>query len=129
MTILAHKIRLYPNKKQETLFKKSCGVARFAYNWALDQREKQYKAGGKPTKGGIAKQLNSIKGTEFPWMYDVSKTVPQYALENLEIAYKGFFTKKSKYPKRKRKVVEIALELMTGLPNKTLMPSKSLKTK
>lgn len=33
--ILAHKIRLDPNKVQATYFTKACGVARFAYNWGL----------------------------------------------------------------------------------------------
>jgi putative transposase len=31
----SHKIKLYPTKTQEIFFKKSCGVARFSYNWAL----------------------------------------------------------------------------------------------
>ena len=30
--ILSHKIRIYPNREQEQFLKKSCGVARFAYN-------------------------------------------------------------------------------------------------
>ena len=29
------KVKLYPNKEQEILFKKSCGLARYAYNWGL----------------------------------------------------------------------------------------------
>ena len=33
--ILAHRIRLDPNNVQRTYFAKACGVARFAYNWAL----------------------------------------------------------------------------------------------
>jgi putative transposase len=33
--IVAHKIHLDPNDAQETYFRKACGVARFAYNWAL----------------------------------------------------------------------------------------------
>jgi putative transposase len=33
----AHKIQLSPTKAQEIFFKKSCGVARFSFNWALDK--------------------------------------------------------------------------------------------
>jgi len=69
MPILAHKIRLNPNNKQETLFRKSCGVARFTYNWALAEGDKQYEEGEKPSAYSLSKLLNSIKGTEYPWMY------------------------------------------------------------
>ncbi len=41
---IAHKIELVPNKKQEEYFVKACGVARFSYNWALEQWNKQYQA-------------------------------------------------------------------------------------
>ena len=33
--IRGHIIELKPNNKQTTYFKKACGVARLAYNWAL----------------------------------------------------------------------------------------------
>jgi putative transposase len=81
--ILAHKIRLYPNDKQATLFEKSCGVARFAYNWALIEWKRQYEAGEKPNEAKLRKQLNAIKAEQFPWMRKVSKTAPQQAIENL----------------------------------------------
>ena len=111
MPILAHKIRLYPNDRQETLFKKSCGIARFAYNWALSEWARQYKAGEKSSSCNLSKRLNSIKGTEYPWMYDVSKTVTQRAIENVGIAYKNTFSnikkgkkgKKAGFPKFRKK--------------------------
>ncbi len=40
----AHEIKLHPTKKQQIFFAKSCGVARFAYNWALDNWNKKYEA-------------------------------------------------------------------------------------
>ena len=109
MPILAHKIRLYPNNKQETLFRKSCGVSRFAYNWGLSEWQRQYKAGEKPSAYSLSKLLNSIKGTEFPWMLEVSKNVPQRALDHLGTAYKNTFSnikkgkKKAGFPKFKKK--------------------------
>ena len=39
-----HKIALDPNNKQATHLSKACGTARFAYNWALAEWTKQYKA-------------------------------------------------------------------------------------
>ena len=41
--LLAHKIELKPNNKQATYFAKGCGLARFAYNWALSEWKKQYQ--------------------------------------------------------------------------------------
>ena len=35
--IKSHKIKLNPTQAQMIFFKKSCGVARFAYNWALNE--------------------------------------------------------------------------------------------
>ena len=36
---LTHKIRLDPTCKQETYFRKACGIARFTWNWALAKWE------------------------------------------------------------------------------------------
>lgn len=41
--IIAKKIRIIPTKEQEILFWKSAGVARWAYNYYLAEREKAYK--------------------------------------------------------------------------------------
>jgi putative transposase len=43
--ILAHRIRLVPTADQESYFARACGVARFAYNWALAEWQRQYAAG------------------------------------------------------------------------------------
>ena len=40
-TIRGHIIALDPNNTQATHLKKACGVARFAYNWALAEWQKQ----------------------------------------------------------------------------------------
>lgn len=56
--LLVHKIKLKPNNKQTTYFKKSAGVARFAYNWGLSQWKEQYAAGGKPNVNGFQNPPN-----------------------------------------------------------------------
>ena len=135
MPILAHKIRLYPNNKQETLFKKSCGIARFAYNWGLAEWQRQYKAGEKPSAYSLHKHLNSIKGTEFSWMYEVSKTVPQAALENLGIAYKNTFNnlkkdkKKAGFPKFKKKGYQDSFRADNGTDSKHTNAVKIIQEK
>ncbi len=103
MLFKSHIIKLYPTKIQEDLFKQSCGVARFAYNWGLARWNELYKSGNKIKKNQLRNELTSIKREEFPWMMAVSKTCPQYAISNLEIAFKNFFQKTRKYPKFKKR--------------------------
>lgn len=82
--IKAHQIKLIPTKSQEVFFKKSCGVARFAFNWALSQR----KTNQQQSAFSLIKHLTSIKREEYPWMMEVAKTAPQYAIHNLDFAFK-----------------------------------------
>lgn len=98
-----HKIRLYPNNKQRTFFERSCGTARFAYNWALNRWKEHYEAGEKTSESKLRKELNAIKKTEFPWMYEVSKCCVQYSIKNLGVAFSKFFKKQAKYPRFKSK--------------------------
>ncbi len=122
--IRGHIIELNPNNKQATYFSKACGTARFAYNWALAQWQKQYEADknyrdeclrlgvaidetklNKPSQGKLRKQLNAIKRTQFPFMLEVTKCSPQLAIMQLGDAFKRFFKGESKYPQFRKKGV------------------------
>ncbi len=100
--ILAHRIRLVPTADQESYFARACGVARFAYNWALAEWQRQYAAGEKPSEAALRKQLNALKHEQFPWMREVTKNAPQQGIKNLGRAYANFFEDLKKY---RRKVV------------------------
>jgi len=39
----------------------------------------------------LHRELNALKKTEFPWLYEVSKCAPQEALRDLDRAYTSFF--------------------------------------
>jgi putative transposase len=54
------------------------------------------------------KKLNRLKPTDFPWMYEVSKCVPQEALRDLDRGYQNFFTNQRKR-KRKQTSREVGL--------------------
>jgi putative transposase len=109
--IIAHKIALDPNDEQVTYFKKACGVARFAYNWALAEWKRQYKASKgdpsmpKPSQKALRRQLNAIKREQFPWMLEVTKNAPQMAIIHLGKAFQNFFEGRAKYPKFHKKGV------------------------
>jgi len=108
----AYRYELKPNNKQVGLLIKACGVARFAYNWALARRVELFKENEGKDKFTNAmaqhRQLNALKKTEFPWMYEVSKCAPQEALRNLDTAFANFrrepkFGKRVGFPKFKKK--------------------------
>jgi len=101
--ILSHKIKLKPNKYQTQEFVKACGCARFSYNWALKEYQKQYINNQKPNINDLRKQFNQIKQKEFPWIYDSPKDANQRPFINLKNAFSRFFKKISKYPTLKKK--------------------------
>ena len=105
-----------PNNKQRGHLVRHCGAARFAFNWGLRRRIDEYaeykakEAAGeelpkyKSSKAMTQhKQLNALKKTEFPWMYEVSKCAMQEALRDLDRAYDNFFSKRARFPRFKSK--------------------------
>src|SRR4051794_29594664 len=100
--LLAHKIALDPNMAQRIYFSRAAGCARWAWNWALAEWQKQYKAGGKPSEVSLRRDLNVIKRAQYPWLYDVTKCAVQEAIIDLGTAFRSFFEKRGKYPRFKR---------------------------
>jgi len=109
--IFAHKIALDPNNVQATYFARACGVARFAYNWALAEWKRQYEAAKadpslpKPSQMALRRQLNAIKREQFPWMLEVTKCAPQMAIIQLGQAFQNFFAGRARYPQFRKKGV------------------------
>ena len=107
--IRAHKIALDPNDVQATYFRKAAGTARFAYNWALAEWQRQYDAGKadptlpKPSDPALRKPLNASKEDQFPWMLDVTKNAVPMAIIHLGQAFKHVFAGIAEYPTFKKK--------------------------
>lgn len=101
--MLVHKIEIKPTKKQESLLRQSCGTARFTYNWSLNEWQKQYEAGLKPSAMSLKKQFNALKKEQFPWTSDVCRDASNTGFENIDKAFKNFFKKTAKYPRFKKK--------------------------
>jgi putative transposase len=88
----AYKTELNLNDRQVTTCRQYAGAARWAYNWGLQVKQERYKATKKsPTAIDLHRELNALKKTQVPWMYQVSKCAPQEALWNLNAAFKNFF--------------------------------------
>src|SRR5512142_2298569 len=89
-----YRVELDLNNEQITACKKHCGAARFAYNYGLSRKQEDYKAGKKtPYAADLHREINALKKTDLPWMYEVSKCAPQEALRDLDDAFKHFFRK------------------------------------
>src|SRR6266566_4412451 len=92
--IRGYKTELDLNNEQRTWCYQHAGAARFAYNWGLARSQEVYRATGKrPSAMALHKELNALKQTDFPWMYEVSKCAMQEALRDLDTAYKHFYRK------------------------------------
>ncbi len=120
LTNKAYRYELDPNNIQRSHLAQHTGVARFAYNWGLDQRIARYKNNQGDDRFTDAikqhKLLNSLKKTEFPWMYETSKCAPQEALRDLHQAFKNFYRglksgKKVGFPRFKRRGVRDSFRL------------------
>jgi putative transposase len=90
----AYKTELDPNQAQRGAMVRAAGTARFAYNWGYRRIEAflalhrlQIPWSPIPSPYDLHRELNALKQTQFPWMYEVSKCAPQEALINLGTAY------------------------------------------
>lgn len=109
--LIAHKMALAPNNVQATYFARAAGTARFAYNWALGEWQRQYEtwkadhSQPKPSQMALRRQLNAIKREQFPWMLEVTKNAAQMAIIQLGEAFKNFFAGRARYPQFRKKGV------------------------
>lgn len=107
--ILAHKIALDPNNVPETYCRKAAGIARFAYDWALDQWQQPYEAWTadptllKPSGAALRRPLNAVKRDAFPWRLEVTKNAPQRAIMHWGQVFPNFFAGTAEYPTFKKK--------------------------
>lgn len=100
-----HKIRLVPTKKQETALKKAAGTARFVYNWALVEWEKQYdeyKVNGsaRPTAYSLSRKWTKEKPD---WSKEIARDLQTQAILNLGKAWHNHWNRKLGKPVFKKK--------------------------
>ena len=101
--IKAHKIRLHPTPEQTVYFAKAAGTARFVWNWALAQWNRQFEAGEHPTALSLKKQFNAIRREHFPWTWEVTKNASDQPFLDLGKAFTAFFEGKARRPRFKSK--------------------------
>jgi len=116
----AYKVELDLKNKQRTMLLKCAGVARWAWNWGLARRIQEYEETGRSSNAiEQHRQLNALKATEYSWLYNYSKSIPQEALRDLDKAYQNFFRRKKNgekpgFPKFKSRKRGIGSFRLTG---------------
>ncbi|MGB3204447.1 MAG: RNA-guided endonuclease TnpB family protein [Crinalium sp.] len=126
--LLSFKTALIPNNKQETAFRKSCGVARHSYNWAnavvkeiLETNSFLNEKIKLPTAIDLHKRLIAEVKSVNSWYYEVSKHIPQKAVADLRTAWDRCFKKVSKQPRFKKKGQRDSFYLESGTKAKPLI--------
>ena len=78
------RVMLIPNNKQKTKLFQYANTARFAYNWALEKEQENYKDGGKFLSDvDLRKEFTKMKQTqEYSWLNDVSNNVAKQAIKD-----------------------------------------------
>ena len=96
----SHVIRLNPTPDQAVYFRKACGVTRHAYNWALDRWKAARAEGKRVTMQALKVEYNSIKGEQFPWVYETTKCAPEQAFANYWRMKRAGTQPKLKHPRK-----------------------------
>ncbi len=94
---------LLPNNKQKTKLFQYAGTARFAYNWALDREQENYKNGGRfLLDADLRKEFTQLKkNPEYAWLNNVSNNVTKQAVKDACDAHRRFFKGIAKFPRFK----------------------------
>ena len=97
------KVRIYPNKEQIILLKKTFGANRFIYNYFLNLKSKLYEFYKiNLSYNNSSKVLTELKKQK-TWLKQIDSISLVQTLRDLDKAYQNFFTGKSKYPNFKKK--------------------------
>lgn len=101
----SYKYKIRPNEEQIVLLNKHFGSIRFAYNYFLNERKKEYETNKQSLNYyDNAKSLTELKKQEeYSWLNEINSQSLQVSLKHLDDAYNSFFKKRTKFPKFKSK--------------------------
>lgn len=87
----AYKYRIYPDPDQQQALWKTIHGCRYVYNWALEQRKKAYEADEKMPSAFTLNKMLTVMKQDNDWLYECSSPALQFAIQNMDSAYKNFF--------------------------------------
>ena len=97
------KVMLCPNNRQKTKLFACAGLARFAYNWALNYEQKNYESGNPFIFDcDLRKIFTALKSEkEYQWLNSYSNNIPKQAIKDAVKAYQNFFKGIAGFPRFK----------------------------
>lgn len=105
LKLYAYKFRMYPNEKQVKQMHQTIGIARFTFNYYLNEKQEIYKNTGESLDLFTFKK--SFLQLKTHPLFDWLKTPDKFALENammdVDTAYTNFFDGRANFPKFKSK--------------------------
>ncbi len=90
----AHKIRLNPTPEQTVYFFRAAGIARFSWNWALDDYKRQKSEGLKADWNDAKKRFRLSIDEQFPFVRDVTKCAFEEAFSDLAKSVGTYYSAK-----------------------------------
>ena len=101
----AYKYELMPNGGQLHAMRRFSGSCRFVYNKALALQKENHEAGNRfiGYVAMAAKLPIWKREAETAWLKETPSQALQHALKDLEKAFKGFFAKRTGFPRFKKK--------------------------
>ena len=96
MKEISQKIKINPNNKQKTYLLKCFGCKCLAYNWGVEQYNKNLEKGIFKSGYDLKKEFNSIKKIQFPFVYDVTKYATQQPFLHLNKTIKDNWKNRKK---------------------------------
>lgn len=95
----AHKIKLNPTPEQTSYFYRASGVARFAWNWALNEYKRLKEVGEPVSWNQIKIDFRARIDAEFPFVREVTKCAAEEAIGDLRKAINVYYKTKDANPK------------------------------
>lgn len=100
--IVVHKVKLEVNNKVRDYLIKCFGVARFCYNWALEEWLSARERGERIFTNELLIRFNETAMAKYPFTYGVNSWAKKTGFERFEYALDHFF-KTGDMPQRKRR--------------------------
>ncbi len=102
---ISYKFRFYPNAEQRQQLAVDFGVARFAWNTALDARSFCYRVLGRSVSGvDCSRAFTEMKADPaYTWLKDANRSVITQTLRDQDRAFADFYAQRAGYPKFKKK--------------------------
>lgn len=104
--VRGYKVKIYPTESQKQDINRNIQLARAVYNRALDIQISTYEANGKTgylTYYDLEKMFSTFRNSDpsYSWLKDISIGVIRRTLNNLDTAFKKFFSGQTRFPKFK----------------------------